>query len=213
MAKKEQDTPPARQRPYPKMLRLPSAAEYQKLVLALAKSAHRADMGADKLREAYFSLHQIFEFINNDPNAQAAIMPGPLNMLANALYDLGQGANPTLLAKAKKGPGKPTNLATRDLMHARIAAAMDFLVSDGESLPDAANWIAIGCNTYGIKVKGQSVTAKKVERWREDFSADEVRAVQARDLFNHVRARRLPGLSARACAQLQLEFVAKHSPG
>jgi hypothetical protein len=201
------------QRPYPKVLRHPSPIEYQTLILTLARSAQRVDDGGDALSEAYVCLQRVFEFINNDPQAQAAVMPGPLNTLANALYDLAQGANPKLFAKPKKGPGKPTNLASRELPRAYIAAAMASLMDGGESKQSATDWTVEACNQLGIRIGGKPIDAEHVQQWRDEFNGHETRSEQAIDLYKHVRAKQLPGFDPRGMALLWLEFVARNFPG
>lgn len=182
----DDNTPPPKRLPTFEPLRLRDDAAYCELVAMLADSAQRVEEGAEALAEAGYCVQAVIVFLRRDPAATAAILPGPLTILNNAIHDLEQGANPALFAK-RSLEGRPTNLVARDLIKAWVAAAFDKLLQAKVSNDEAANWTVRECHRLGILYSKEAITPKRVVRWRKDLQSEQLAANQAVDLFKRLR--------------------------
>ena len=206
-------TPPGPKRlPSGAKLMRPSTNDFREMIGSLANSADLLDDDPERfLHEAVASIYAVLSFIQRDEGAAAAVMPGPLTYLASALTDLSMGAKPKSLIGPKKslvGPetgGKPTNLASREVPHAYVAAAFDLLVTHGGSAQSSSQWIAQTCGKLGLKVGGKAITAKQVERWQRDLSREQTASRLSIELFKRLRSRDLRGQSAEHWALATLE--------
>ena len=186
-------------------LRLVNDAGYCELIAQLTDSRERLEAGHSALAEAGYCVRAVLSFINQDAVAKNAVSPGPLSKLHAALHDLEQGASPALFAKVSPQGGKPTNIMSRDIVKAWVAAAYNKLVQATGEREKTAAWIAQECVSLGIWHTKVKIDAKHVVRWHKDFEYQQIAAADAVNLYKSLKDKKHVILNPWENARLTLE--------
>ena len=139
-------------------------SERSKLVAKLETANLNLSHGQD-LFAAKHALQAVIEFL-----ARAEIVPASdlktLRILDAALFNLCQGAKPSLFFEAPRpdGIGKPTNLF-ENMPRAQLAVILDLLIKTKMRKAEAIKWVLTECRRQKLKLD-----AKSVSDWRAEIS-------------------------------------------
>jgi hypothetical protein len=150
----------------------PSSQRYQQLVADLVLANQAVGAGDDELYIILKCLVSVLRFIDADLIVRDVALTRPFGVLARSLRDLGQGARPPLFfERPSMGPGRPKDTSFASARGA-IAAAVAYLIDDGESRNDAAKFVVTELQRALVQAPGgKPIKANQVLRWRDVIGA------------------------------------------
>jgi hypothetical protein len=148
------------------------AAELQTLEtsLRLATDAFCASTGSERRCAVRAALNVLSNFVGNVFSLDQDLRL-PLNQLLYELHDLDHGQVGPLLKRSEVSHRAKKPLAS-GFLRASAAALMDLYQQDNVPRDQAARRAAIKLNERGYRDdKGRRITAKEVERWRDELKS------------------------------------------
>lgn len=190
---------------------MPSEERYQKLVAALRKNKSAFAAAVDEKARLDCGLEDIRAFIlylHGDKDVLDECLTAPIGAIESAVYDAGQGANPSLLQHSPLRPGKPAFMA-KEQVQGGLAAALHILKVGNWGAGRAADWVARKAREHGVfSEDGAPISARQITSCRKDIGGRKgpKGAIEAHDMIvgaYTTRLKQLPeGDKRRGCEAL-----------